>query len=127
MKTLIGPLFGLVLLTACTKPELNNQTEYNSSVISEQEIDASGASTAYDAVKKLRANFLSYRGETSLRNNSSTEPVVYVDGQAFGNVAALKQLSAGQVAEIRLYRSWEATTKFGLGNMAGVIAVITRH
>jgi hypothetical protein len=32
-----------------------------------------------------------------------------------------------QIATIRLYRSWEATTKFGAGNMGGVIEIITRQ
>lgn len=119
--------FSALFLGSCTQAGINNQLEYDSTVISEAEIDASGAQTAYDAIKKLRANFLSYRGETTLKNNSPSEPAVYVDGQMYGNVAALKQLHASQIAEIRLYRAWEATTKFGTGNMAGVIALTTRR
>jgi hypothetical protein len=76
----------------------------------------------------LRANFLSYRGETSLNNRSSQPyPTVYVDGQPYGAIASLRTIPASQVATIRLYRSSEATTKFGTGNMGGVIAVTTRR
>lgn len=106
---------------------MNNQTELNPSVISEAEIDASSATTAYDAVKKLRANFLTYRGETSLKTGAAVVPAVYLDGQLFGDLSSLKQLMANQISEIRLYRSWEATSKFGTGHMAGVIAIITRQ
>jgi hypothetical protein len=39
----------------------------------------------------------------------------------------LRNIPASDVAVIRLYRSWEATTKFGAGKMGGVIAVTTRQ
>jgi hypothetical protein len=78
-------------------------------------------------IQKVRANFLSYRGETSFnRNTSRPYPTVYVDGQEFGPIGSLRNIPASQVSTIRLYRSWEATTKFGTGNMAGVIAITTR-
>jgi hypothetical protein len=45
----------------------------------------------------------------------------------FGQIASLRTIPASQVSTIRLYRAWEAATKFGTGNMGGVIAVTTRH
>jgi hypothetical protein len=39
----------------------------------------------------------------------------------------LRNIPASQVSTIRLYRAWEATTKFGTGNMSGVIAITTRQ
>jgi outer membrane cobalamin receptor len=113
---------------ACSHPQLGPGELANSQLITEEEIERSRAVTAYDAIQKLRANFLSYRGETSLtRGNSHPYPTVYVDGQEFGSLASLRSIPASQVATIRLYRSWEATTKFGTGNMGGVIAVTTRQ
>ncbi|MEO8578415.1 MAG: hypothetical protein ABI556_17015, partial [Gemmatimonadales bacterium] len=94
------------------------------------EIDASRTSSsasAYDVIKKLRGNFLSYRGRTSVKNTSSPDPNVYVDEQAFGPITALRTIPASQIAFIRLYRSWEATTKYGNGNMGGVIAITTKQ
>jgi hypothetical protein len=126
MNRIIGAA-SVLFLTACVPAGQNNQAEYNASVISEAEIDASGGTTAYEVIKKVRANFLSYRGETTIHMSSPTSPMVFVDGQLFGDINALKQLMAPQIAEIRLYRSWEATTKFGTGYMAGVIAVTSRH
>jgi outer membrane receptor for ferrienterochelin and colicin len=52
---------------------------------------------------------------------------VYVDGQLFGLLATLRTIPSAQISEIRLYRSWEAMTKFGNGNMGGVIAITTRQ
>lgn len=95
--------------------------------ITEQEVRQSRAANAYEVVAKLRGNFLSNRGATSLMNTSSPEPTVYVDGVPWGPPATLRNLPAEQVATIRLYRAWEATTKFGSGNMGGVIEVATRQ
>jgi|SRR5438105_15560554 len=117
-----------IAVLACSHPALGPGESGNSQLITEQEIDASRAATAYDAIQKLRANFLRYRGETSLdRNKSQPYPTVYVDGQEFGPIGSLRNIPASEVATIRLYRSWEATTKFGTGNMGGVIAVTTRQ
>ena len=115
-------------LFACSAPRLGQGEPASSQLITEQEIEASRAPTAYDAIQKLRANFLSYRGETSFdKSRSAPYPTVYVDGQEFGPIASLRNLPASQIGAIRLYRSWEATTKFGTGNMGGVIAVTTRR
>lgn len=120
------PAFAWVA-AACASAGANNPTEYNSLVITEAEIVQSGAPTAYDAIKKLRGNMLSYRGKTTINNpTSQSEPTVYLDDQLYGPLSSLKQISADQVAEIRLYRSWEATTKYGVGNMGGVIAISSR-
>jgi hypothetical protein len=116
------------LLFACSPPRLGPGLVGDSQLITEDEIEASRAATAYDAIQKLRANFLSYRGETSLNKSTSNPyPTVYVDGQEFGPLSSLRSIPASQVAMIRLYRSWEATTKFGTGHPGGVIAVTTRQ
>lgn len=118
----------LLVAIACAPPRSGLPGGADSQIITEEEVDASRSTTAYEVIQKLRANFLSYRGETSLnRNQSQPFPTVYVDGMEFGPVASLRTIPASQVSSIRLYRSWEATTKFGTGKMGGVIAVTTRH
>jgi outer membrane receptor for ferrienterochelin and colicin len=54
-------------------------------------------------------------------------PTVYVDDQQFGEISVLENIPALQIASIRLYRAWEATTRYGTGNMGGVIAITTRR
>jgi hypothetical protein len=51
---------------------------------------------------------------------------VYLDGQMYGDASTLKNISANVVESIRLYRAWEATTKFGARNVAGVIEVLSK-
>ena len=116
-------------VSACVHARPESGSDRDNSVITETEIAASRAENAYDAIKLLRGNFLSYRGKTTLSRDSTSSslPTVYLDDQAFGPILTLKSIPAGQISVIRLYRSWEATTKFGAGNMGGVIAVETRH
>jgi hypothetical protein len=115
------------VVVACATPPAGRRTMQESQLITEEEVEASRAPTAFEVIQKLRANFLSYRGETSLNhNNSQPYPIVYVDGQEFGPIGSLRNIPASQVSTIRLYRSWEATVTFGTGYMGGVIAITTR-
>jgi len=83
-----GARFLLALLPAlslaCTPPRLGPGEVSNSRLITEDEIVASRASNAFEVIHKLRANFLTSRGETSLnRNQSAPYPTVYVDDQEY--------------------------------------------
>ncbi|HEX8849879.1 MAG TPA: hypothetical protein VF761_10140 [Gemmatimonadaceae bacterium] len=100
---------------------------YDSNLITEDEIVASRAGNAYEAIHKLRANFLSDRGMTSFFNPTAGMPTVYVDNQRYGDVRILMSIPAEVIATIRLLRSWDATTLYGTGNTGGVIAITTRQ
>jgi len=122
-------LSATTVIVACSAPAVSSHSEDpRSQLITQDEIEASRAPTAYEVIQKLRANFLTYRGETSFdKSKSQPYPTVYLDGQQYGSVGMLRNIPASQVATIRLYRAWEATTKFGTGNMGGVIAITTRQ
>jgi hypothetical protein len=114
------------LLSACGGPKSEPPvTPISRDVITADEIEASKAANAYDAIKKLRGNFLSYRGRTSFHGTSSPDPFVFVDDQAFGPLASLKTIPAIQIETIRLYRAWEAQVKYGTGLLGGAIAINT--
>ena len=130
--TLFLPAALAAILGACA---LHKQTSTgdggavsSSQIIYADEIERSRAANAYDAVDKLRHNFLSDRGKTSILDTSSpTVPNVYLDGMPFGPLVSLRNIPAHQIASIRLYRAWEAQTKFGMDNPAGVIEVLTKR
>jgi len=126
-----GARFCLALLAAgalaCTPPRLGPGEIANSQVITEDEIVASRAANAYEVIHKLRANFLSNRGPTSVRGQSSPYPTVYVDDQEFGPISTLSSIPAAQITMIRLYRVSEANAKYGTRNLSGVIAITTRQ
>lgn len=118
----------LAVAIGCSHPKLGPGDVFNSQVITEDEIVASRASTAYEVIHKLRANFLTNRGETSLnRSQSNPYPTVYIDDQEFGPISTLASIPAAQITMIRLYRVSEANAKYGTHNLAGVIAITTRQ
>jgi hypothetical protein len=118
----------LAIALGCSHPRLGPGEVYNSQVITEDEIIASRASTAYDVIHKLRANFLTNRGETSFNSKQSRPyPTVYIDDQEFGPISALASIPAAQISMIRLYRVSEANAKYGTHNLGGVIAIFTRQ
>lgn len=91
------------------------------------DLDAAGSVTAYEAVQRLRPNFLHTRGPTSLVNASArTRPVVFVDNSEYGEIESLRAFPVSRVEEIRYFSGPEATTKFGSAYGAGVVQLKMR-
>jgi len=116
----------LCLTTACVHSKYETSPG-NPHLITEDDIARVHAQTAYDAVAKLRGNFLTRRGSTSVMNTSNAEANVYLDDVYIGAVATLKGIQASDVSTIRVYRAWEVAARFGNGNVGGVIEVYTKH
>jgi hypothetical protein len=113
-------------LAACAHASNSPNGGGKENEITEEEIDASGSITAYDVVQKLRRNFLSDRGKTTILGSSPSKPTVFLDGVAYGEILSLRSISARQVSNIKLYRAWESQQKYGNGYVGGVIEVTTR-
>jgi hypothetical protein len=83
--------------------------------------------TAYDAVARLRPNWLASHGAMSSDPTLSPYATVWVDGQHFGDISALRNIPAYQVEAIRYYDITEAGAKFGLrAGYGGAIEVKSR-
>jgi hypothetical protein len=80
--------------------------------------------TAYEAVLRLRPNWLAAHGVTSFSKQGTAYATVYMDDQKYGDLNMLKNFKAFQVAEIRYYDFTQAGARFGVaaGN-GGVIEV----
>jgi hypothetical protein len=80
--------------------------------------------TAYDAVSRLRPNWLAAHGVTSFTKKGTEYAIVYVDDQKYGDLTMLKNLKAFQVAEMRYYDVTQAGARFGVAaGSGGVIEV----
>lgn len=116
----------LVMSSACSHAPPTDSAPTDSRIITEAEIVESRSITAYDAVQKLRANFLTNRGKVTIRGNASPLPVVFLDGVEFGPMESLRNIPASHISTIRIYRASEASPKFGTTRTGGVIEVLTK-
>ena len=125
-RTLL-PVLMIAAVCACTRaPYTDPSLAPDREIITQDEIEASRGSSAYDVIRKLHGNFLSYRGRTSIKDTVTSMPMVFMDDQVYGPISVLRNIPASQIAEIRLYRAWEATIKYGSGLPGGAIAIYSR-
>jgi len=86
------------------------------------------ANTVYDAVARLRPNWLAAHGVTSSTSSTTSEYAsVFVDGVLYGDLSTLRSLQAYHVADIRYYDITQSGAKYGIrGGTGGVIDVRTK-
>ena len=96
------------------------------SLITNEEIARSRATTAYGAVEQMRPLWLRSHGQTSLNMPSSQYATVYINKQRYGDITTLRSIPVDQVLEIRYYTPAESVTRFGADNVSGVIEVLRR-
>ncbi|HEU4723575.1 MAG TPA: TonB-dependent receptor plug domain-containing protein [Gemmatimonadaceae bacterium] len=125
MRRTIRLLLLPLIVVSCTR-QTGRTLGADRDVITEEEIATTSAITAYEVVQKLRGNFLSNRGKTTILGRSSPLPMVYLDGVRYGELASLRNISATIVQSIRLYRAWDAQQRYGNDVTGGVIEVTTK-
>jgi hypothetical protein len=119
-------LAGLVAAVSVScAPPTTERASRDSNVITSAELVASQATNAYDAVRRLRPNFLNSRGPTTINGAGSGYARVYLDRVLFGDINSLKTLSVNGIREIHYYNGPDASGRFGLDNTAGAIEVIS--
>ena len=96
------------------------------SLITNEEIARSRATTAYGAVEQMRPLWLRSHGQTSVSMPGSQYANVYINKQRFGDITSLRSIPIDQVVEIRYYSPAESVTRFGADNVSGVIEVLRR-
>jgi hypothetical protein len=105
-------------------------------LITQDEIAAGSYQTALDIIENLRPAMMRPRVSSLTNSNtttglsedrqSSVNVVAFLDEVKLGELAALRNVPANQVKEIRYVNSRDATTRWGTGFSSGVIQVITR-
>jgi hypothetical protein len=83
--------------------------------------------TLYDAIRRLRPNFLKSRSVTAYGKPSSSPLMLYVDGEKMDSIDDLRRISPSEVFEVRFYEPQIANTRFArYDNSGGAIAVILK-
>ena len=81
----------------------------------------------YDAIARLRPNWLAPRGTMGSTSVGSNYAQVFVDDQLVGDTGALKNINAYQVGDVRYYDVSQAGARFGIrAGTNGAIEVIMK-
>lgn len=134
--TMIRRLFTAALLvaaTACASSGSSNATSSPSSsrnVITESELPTSGTESAYDAIQRLRPDFLRARPAQSYNlqpgggtTGAAPAPALIVNGQRGGDLSDLRQIAATSLRSVRYYTIEQAKRKFGMQYDGGAIEI----
>jgi outer membrane receptor for ferrienterochelin and colicin len=98
-----------------------------SSVITAEEIARSQTTTAFEAVRELRPQWLQARGPDLITVGGRAGAQLAIDDVIRGSLDELRAVHIGNIHEIRFIRASDATTRWGSGVQGGVIEIITRR
>jgi hypothetical protein len=104
-------------------------TRSNPKLLTAEEIAVAHADVVntYDAISRLRPNWLASHGPMSSDPANSSFATVFVDGQLYGELNSLRNIPAYHVDNVRYYDVTEAGAKFGIkAGIGGAIEVTSR-
>lgn len=93
-------------------------------ILTREEIMRGEYPSAYDAVFKLRRNWITYRAGDDARD--ATPIRVYLDDMRIGSVEDLKTIAIERVERIKFWDPIAAYVRYGFGHDRGVVQVISR-
>lgn len=114
----------LTWLPACAANRGAQGPSTNTSLITLQEIEDSHQPNLFDVVRAVRPMWLR-QFSTTVQNGQVTGVSVYVDNQRVGGLEVLRDMTSTTATSLRFYTASEAQSRFGLGNLQGVIQVNT--
>lgn len=138
LRNILLLVAALAPFSAChaLRPENMPAGAHGGKVITSKQIQESGATTAWDAIRRNGTFFstgentagkptgLSRRGRGSMV--LSENPLVVLDGAHTSDYTLLREIPAHVIESIRIFAGVEGTRYFGTGGGNGVILVRTR-
>ena len=122
MRPVCLAIVGLTLLAASCAAgggsEESGPRRSRNLITSEELTEVSEVGTVFDAIQRLRPNWLRGRGTSSVR--------VFVDGAPMGGTSVLRNYRVDVIRECRFISPTDASTRFGTGYGGGVIEVFTK-
>lgn len=127
MKYLFRTGLGLsafLVLAACAAG-VGGGTGGDRDTITQEQLLDTGTADVYEAVQRLRPEWLLSRGPRSMvQDDTPALASVYMSGSHLGDVEALRNLRPENVEALRYFDAGPASARFGMGHPRGVIQVI---
>ena len=124
----VGVVFGLVVASSagCGASRATAGAAYAANALRAQELGALPEASAYEAVERMRPQFLWSRPAASDSPQSAPAPCAVVDGGIPAEVHVLRGLMATQVLEIACIAAMDAYQRYGPVCARGALVVTTR-
>lgn len=122
-------LFVLLLgcmLAGCASRANSSRNGASSRSLTQAELAATNSGSLYDAIEKLRPEWLTSRGPTSASDATPASAHVYMNGSFLGDVDYLRQVQWTDVSTVRYWEAGPASARFGMGHPRGVIELIRK-
>jgi hypothetical protein len=131
MKKIMGPLVvGVVVavMAACGAGSGYTAAGGDRNILTRDQLESINATDLYDAVQRLRPNWLTARGPASVSDDSPRGQVasVYMSGNRMGDAEVLRNIRLEDIDSLRYYDAGSAGARFGMGHPRGVIEVLPR-
>src|SRR5262249_42519494 len=123
-RTAAAILFAMATLHGCAASRGSRGPAPSGNVILQSEMQDSHQPTLFDVVRALRPMWLRVE-RSALRSDQETGITVYLGDHRAGGLEILQQMTTGSASSLRFYSASEATSRFGLGNLHGVIQVVS--
>jgi hypothetical protein len=114
-------------LMACAGGGRGGERAGTGNIITLEQLSMYPNATAYEIVQRFRPRFLQRRGQTSISNQESPYPLVYMDGMRRGTIDELRRIPSLSIEVIEYITPADATTRWGTGHTAGVIHLTSRR
>jgi hypothetical protein len=122
----IGVLATCIMLGCAGAPAASRSGSGGGSTLSREQLQETNSEELYAAISKLRPEWLSSRGPTSVSDPTPTSASVFMNGTLLGSAEYLRQMRVLDVTEVRYWNAGQASARFGMGHPRGVIEIIRR-
>jgi hypothetical protein len=123
MRRTVVLAFALAISAGCSSATKGSGSgaQSSSKVITQQEMASVSVQNLYEAIQRLRPDFL--RARSTSAPGPGLYPEVFVDGIRKGSPEFLRTMNVREVAEVRFLSVQDATTRYGMNVPAGVLDV----
>ena len=111
-----------VTLGGCAPPAATAGSRSSArATLTAEQLAATNSENLFDAIGKLRPEWLTNRGPSSVTDPSAVIASVFMGGSYLGKTDVLKDMRVLDVTEVRYYDAASASARFGMGHPKGVI------
>jgi hypothetical protein len=109
-------------LAGCASAATHSSGSHGRSTqLTQDELASTNSDNLYDALVKLRPEWLSSRGPSSVTDATPTSVDVFMNNTLLGKADYLHQVRLLDVSAVRYWDAGQASARFGMGHPRGVI------